>query len=66
MNTDTFITDIEKLQNEMHVVMNRIKNKSPFTQCSYDDLVHIFYLMKINELKEEITRLKTSQPEQAA
>lgn len=44
----------EELQIEMIDTITELKTKNPFTHCSYDDLVHVFTLMKIAEIQLKI------------
>ncbi len=52
--TDELINRTEELQSEMHEVINSVKYKHPFTNCSYADMTQTYQLMKIAELEKKI------------
>ena len=47
------------LQEEMTEVMGKLKKTHPKTNCSYGELLHIYYMMKFAEMQLEINKLKT-------
>jgi predicted O-methyltransferase YrrM len=53
-NIDKILDETEKIQKELHSMIDEIRKTERGKNIPYQDLVTGFFLMKLAELKEEI------------
>jgi hypothetical protein len=53
-NIDKILDETEKIQKELHSMIDEVKKTERGKNISYQDLVTVFFSMKLAELKAEI------------
>jgi hypothetical protein len=53
-NINKILDEAEKIQNELHTMIAEVRKTNGGKNIPYQDLVVVFFLTKLAELKEEI------------